>query len=89
MLSAGADVHKEVITMQDQKQQIYDLLYDIVGEGGCGVACTEDELYREDGEWKLNLCGFMEPWTLGKNLEEVETTLRDYANQGFGMRAKT
>jgi hypothetical protein len=75
--------------MNDQKQQIYDLLYDIVGEGGCGLACTDSELYQEeDGEWKLNLCGFMEPWSLGKTLEEVETRLRDYAQQGFGMGAK-
>jgi hypothetical protein len=75
--------------MNDQKQQIYDLLYDIVGEGGCGLACTDSELYQEeDGQWKLNLCGFMEPWPLGKTLEEVETNLRDYAQQGFGLGAK-
>ena len=75
--------------MKDQKQQIYDLLYDIVGEGGCGVSCSESELYQEkDGEWKLNLCGFMEPWPLGKTLDEVEANLRDYARQGFGVGAE-
>ena len=75
--------------MKDQKQQIYDLLYDIVGEGGCGVSCSEGELYQEeDGEWKLNLCGFMEPWSLGKTLDEVEANLRDYARQGFGVGAE-
>lgn len=71
--------------MEDQKQQIYDLLDDIVGDGGCGVACSENELFQEDGQWKLNLCGFMEPWPLGKTLEEVEATLRNYASQGFGL----
>lgn len=69
----------------EEKQQIYDLLYEIVGEGGCAGACTDSELYREDGEWKLFLCGFMEPWPLGTTLAEVETNLREYAGQGFGL----
>ncbi len=69
----------------DDRQKIYDLLYEIVGEGGCAGACTESELYLEDGEWKLFLCGFMEPWPLGSALSEVETNLRDYAGQGFGL----
>lgn len=73
--------------MDDQNQQIYALFSDIVGEGGCAGACTEKELYHEDGEWKLNLCGFMEPWSLGQTLEEVEANLRDYASRGFGMGA--
>lgn len=67
-----------------KKQEIYDLLYDISGEDGCDGACTEAELYEEDGEWKLFLCGFMEPWTVGKTLTEVETNLRHYASPGFG-----
>jgi hypothetical protein len=71
--------------MIGEKQKIYDLLYEIVGDGGCGNACTESELYEEDGEWKLFLCGFMEPWPLGKNLAEVEVALREYARGGFGL----
>ncbi|MFO7714518.1 hypothetical protein [Desulfosarcina sp.] len=70
--------------MNDEKQQIYDLLSEIVGEGGCAGACSESDLYQEHGEWKLFLCGFMEPWPLGKTLTEVETSLREYAGQGFG-----
>lgn len=74
--------------MDEKKRQIYDLLYEIVGEGGCGVSCTESELYQdENGEWQLNLCGFMEPWPLGKSLDEVESNLREYATQGFGLGA--
>ena len=69
----------------DDKQQIYDLLYEIVGEGGCAGACSESELYQENGEWKLFLCGFMEPWSLGTSLSEVEANLREYAGQGFGL----
>jgi len=75
------------IPMDVTKQRIYDLLFEIVGEGGCGVACTESELFQEDGEWKLFLCGFLEPWSLGKTLEDVEINLRQYAGQGFGLGA--
>jgi hypothetical protein len=71
--------------MIDEKQQIYDLLYEIVGEGGCGVSCTDAEIYQEDGEWKLYLCGFMEPWPVGRTLAEVEANLREYAGQAAGL----
>jgi hypothetical protein len=75
------------VDMDPEKEKIYDLLYEIVGEGGCGAACTEAELYQQDGEWKLFLCGFMEPWSLGRTLEEAETRLREYAGQGAGLAA--
>ena len=73
----------------DNNQQIYELLHEIVGEGGCAGACTESELYQEDGEWKLFLCGFMEPWSLGTTLTEVESNLREFAGQGFGLGTST
>jgi len=69
--------------MSDEKQKIYDLLYEIVGGGECGDACSTEQLYQEDGEWKLFLCGFMEPWPMGKTLAEAEANLREYAGQGF------
>jgi len=71
--------------MNDEKRQIYDLLYEIVGEGGCAGECTDSELYQENGEWKLFLCGFMAPWRLGKTMAEVEANLREYAGQGHGL----
>jgi len=71
--------------MNDSKQRITDLLYEIVGEGGCAGACSSSEIYEEDGEWKLFLCGFLEPWSLGKTPAEVEANLREYAGMGFGM----
>jgi hypothetical protein len=73
--------------MHDDKSRIYDLLYEIVGEGGCAGACSDAELYQEQGEWKLFLCGFMAPWVLGRNLTEAEISLREYAGQGFGLAA--
>ena len=69
----------------DDRQKIYDLLHEIVGEGGCAGACTESELYQEDGQWKLFLCGFMEPWSLGSTLAEAEANLREYAGQSYGL----
>lgn len=71
----------------DDHQKIYELLYEIVGEGGCAGDCTDAELYQEDGEWKLFLCGFMEPWPLGRTLAEVEASLKEYAGQGLGLGA--
>ena len=75
--------------MNDEKQKIYDLLYEIVGEGGCAGVCSDSELYLEDGDWKLFLCGFMEPWSLGRTLADVEANLREYAGQGFGLRVSS
>jgi hypothetical protein len=75
--------------MNDEQNRIYDLLHAIVGEGGCAGACSEAELYQEDGQWKLFLCGFMAPWVLGRSLTEVEASLREYAGQGFGLGAGT
>ena len=71
--------------MKDEKQKLYDCLYDIVGEAGCGVSCTEAEIYLEAGEWNLFLEGFMAPWPLGKTVEEAVDSLKDYASQGFGL----
>ncbi len=70
--------------MNEEKQKIYDLVYDIIGQDACDGACTENDLYQEDGVWKLFLCGFMSPWILGKTPTEVETSLRKYAGPGFG-----
>jgi hypothetical protein len=73
--------------MTNEKQQIYDLLYEYVGEGGCAGSCSDAEIYQENGDWKLFLCGFMEPWSLGKTYVEVEANLREYTSQGFGLGA--
>ena len=35
--------------MEDDRRHIHDLLYGIVGEAGCGVSCSEADIYREDG----------------------------------------
>ena len=61
----------------------YDFLHETVGEGGCAGACSESELFFEDGEWRLFLCGFMEPWPIGKTVDEAKEKLREYAEAGF------
>ena len=71
--------------MTNDKQRIFDLVSEVVGEGGCGAACTESEIYQENGEWQLFLCGFLEPWPLGQTLEEVEASLREYTSKGLGL----
>ena len=69
--------------MIDEKERLHSLLFELVGEEGCNGACTDAELYEEDGEWKLFLCGFMEPWSMGKTAAEAEANLRKFAHSGF------
>jgi hypothetical protein len=71
--------------MSNEKQRAFKLLYEIVGDESCDGACTDADFYKEDGEWKLFLCGFLEPWPMGKTLTEVEANLREYAGPGFGL----
>jgi hypothetical protein len=69
-----------------EDQEIRQALFDILGEEGCGVSCEEntDILHDEEG-WKLMLCGFMEPWKLGKTVEEAKATLKELGSMGFGL----
>lgn len=69
--------------MSKEKRKAFALLHEIIGDEGCYGACSDADFYKEDGEWKLFLCGFMEPWPMGKTLAEVETNLRAVAGQSF------
>jgi hypothetical protein len=57
----------------------------VIGEEGCGVACEEATLFKDEEGWKMILEGFMEPWKLGRSVEEAKTSLREYASMGFGL----
>ncbi len=70
-------------------RKICDLVSEIVGEEGCGAACTDSEIYQENGARPIFLCGFLEPWPLGQTLEEVEANLQEYTDQGLGLSAST
>lgn len=71
--------------MNDQ-QEIRNTLFEILGEEGCGATCEDgaDILHDEQG-WKLMLCGFMEPWMLGKTVEEARATLKELGSMGYGL----
>ena len=71
--------------MIDEKAYLCRLLTETVGDVGCGVSCSDAEIFKEDGEWKLFMEGFMEPWPMGKSVEEFEANLREYTSQGFGL----
>jgi len=67
------------------REIILSELMDILGEEGCGVSCEEATIFQDEEGWKMMLEGFMEPWKLGRTLEEAKTSLREYASMGFGL----
>jgi hypothetical protein len=71
----------------EDKEQIKETLLEILGEKGCGVVCEDnvDILYDEEEGWKLKLCGFMEPWKLGKKVDEAKAALYELGSIHFGM----
>jgi hypothetical protein len=77
------EAEKETLMMAGA--ELRKTLLDVLGEEGCGVACEEADIFEDEQGWKLNLCGFMEPWQLGKTDAEAETSLRDLASMRFGM----
>ncbi|MGC9194393.1 MAG: hypothetical protein ACP5IL_02935 [Syntrophobacteraceae bacterium] len=68
------------------EQQIRETLYGILGEEGCGIACEDDaDIFYDGGVWKLMLCGFMEPWPLGANVEQARVSLEKLGAMRFGL----
>jgi hypothetical protein len=74
----------EEIEMND-KEELMQVLYDGIGEEGCGVSCEEATLFKDGEGWKMALEGFMAPWKLGQTLEEAKASIREYARMGFGL----
>lgn len=68
-----------------EKEEILNLLMEIIGEEGCGVSCKEAEVFKDEQGWKMFLEGFMEPWYIGKTAEEAKKNIREYASMGFGL----
>ena len=67
------------------REIILEALMKALGEEGCGVSCEEATLYMDDEGWKMMLEGFMEPWKLGRTVEEATANIREYARMGFGL----
>jgi hypothetical protein len=76
--------HEAEETM-NEKEEILSTLMDAVGEEGCGVACEEATVYKDESGWKLMLEGFMGPWKLGETVEEAKASIRQYSKMGFGL----
>jgi hypothetical protein len=69
----------------EERAEILKFLNDVIGEEGCGVSCEEAELFQDKEGWKMKLEGFMEPWYLGKTVEEAKARIQEYAKMGFGL----
>jgi len=68
-----------------EREEILNYLYEMIGEEGCGISCSEADVYRDEDGWKLKMEGFMEPWKIGRSVDEAKLSLRDYAHMGFGL----
>jgi hypothetical protein len=71
--------------MMGDREDILDVLMQVIGEEGCGVACEEATVFKEADGWYFMLEGFMEPWHLGNTLAEAKASIREYAKMGFGL----
>ena len=67
------------------REDILNALMQVIGEEGCGVACEEATIFKDDEGWKMMLEGFMESWKLGHSVEEAKTSISEYARMGFGL----
>jgi len=67
------------------REDILDELMQVIGEEGCGIACEEATVFKDEKGWKFMLEGFMEPWRLGHTLDEAKARIREYARMGFGL----
>ncbi|HEX9909610.1 MAG TPA: hypothetical protein VGA86_01895 [Desulfatiglandales bacterium] len=69
----------------NDREEIVRFLYDVIGQEGCGVSCSEAEVFVVEKGWKMMLEGFMEPWYIGKTVEEAKASIKEYASMGFGL----
>jgi len=69
----------------EEKAEILNMLMEVIGEEGCGVSCEEADVFKDEEGWKMFLEGFMEPWFIGKTVEEAKISVREYASMGFGL----
>ncbi len=69
----------------EEKEEILNVLMEVIGEEGCGVSCKEAEVFKDEEGWKLFLEGFMEPWFIGISADEAKTSIKEYASMRFGL----
>jgi len=78
--------HRQQELYMNDRGKILEALMDVLGEEGCGVSCEEATIFKDDEGWKMMLEGFMQPWKLGRTVEEARASIREYASMGFGLR---
>ena len=66
------------------RERVREALYEALGPEGCGTACDDAEITEDEEGFSLRLCGFLEPWRLGKTPEEAVSSLRGLSRMGFG-----
>jgi len=69
----------------EDRERLLAFLMDLIGPEGCGVACSDAQLFADEDGWKLMLEGFMEPWKLGRTVDEAQATLKELADMRFGL----
>jgi hypothetical protein len=69
----------------DDRKEILKSLFEAIGEEGCGITCEEADIFEDEEGWKMLLEGFMEPWFLGKSVEEAKVSIEEYAAMRFGL----
>jgi hypothetical protein len=68
-----------------ERDEIRNYLYELIGDEGCGIICSEAEIFRDEEGWMLRMEGFMEPWKIGSTVDEAKASLKEYAHMGFGL----
>lgn len=69
----------------NEREEILTTLMELVGEEGCGISCSEADVFKDDEGWKLMMEGFMEPWRIGRSVREAKETLREFSSMRFGL----
>ena len=71
----------------EEREDILKTLMESIGEEGCGVSCKEAEVFKDEEGWKLFLEGFMEPWFIGKTVDEAKGLFEEF--QRLDLRVGT
>jgi hypothetical protein len=88
VIPAQAELQKNLRSeggMMGDREAVLDVLMQVIGEEGCGVACEKATVFKDEDGWYFVLEGFMEPWRLGHTPVEAKASIREYARMGFGL----
>ena len=69
----------------EEHDELRQILFDVIGEEGCGISCEEANIFKDEEGWKMILDGFMAPWKLGATVSEAKASIKEYAAMGFGL----